>query len=184
MRRALILGTATSQAFVRNFRPTNKLEPLQTPRYSLKMAYLLQFDGAADPNPGPASGSYVLFSPPCIEDGSLVRHVVQEGYRFIPHATNNEAEYTGLILGLEAAKQHKVENIEIEGDSNLVVNQVLGAWQVKTASLVPLKSKAANLYWNIPKRILRHIPRERNEDADRLSKEALKTRQEIHRRHE
>jgi ribonuclease HI len=158
-----------------------KIEALRTPSYQLKMAYLLQFDGAADPNPGPASGAYVLFSPPVQEHGSLIRTVVQEGYRFIPHATNNEAEYTGLILGLEAAKKHNVQHLEIEGDSNLVVNQVLGAWQVKTPTLVPLKSKAATLYWSFPKKILRHIPRELNQDADALSKEALQIRQEVHR---
>lgn len=146
------------------------------------MSYLLQFDGAADPNPGPASGAYVLFSPPRKDNGSICRFVVEEGYRFLPKATNNEAEYTGLILGLQAAREHGVKNLEIEGDSQLVVNQVLGAWQVKTPTLVPLKSKAANLYYSFPTRLLRHIPRELNTDADYLSKEALQTKAEVHRK--
>jgi ribonuclease HI len=161
-----------------------KIDTLRTPPFQVKMSYLLQFDGAANPNPGPASGAYVLFSPPFEENGSIIRTVIQEGYRFIPHATNNEAEYTGLILGLQAAKQHKIQQLDIEGDSQLVVNQVLGAWQVKTPNLVPLKSNAANLYTTFPFRLLRQIPRERNTDADALSKEALQTRQEVHRRPE
>ncbi len=146
------------------------------------MSYLLQFDGAANPNPGPASGAYVLFSPPLKDNGSICRFVVEEGYRYLPHATNNEAEYTGLILGLEAAKNHGVNKIEIEGDSQLVINQVLGSWQVKTPNLVPLKSKAASLYYSFPTRLLRQIPRDLNSDADFLSKEALQTKMEIHRK--
>lgn len=145
------------------------------------MSYLLQFDGAAEPNPGPASGAYVLFSPPKFEGGEIVRTVVQEGYKFLPHATNNEAEYTGLILGLEAAKQHNINEIEVEGDSMLVVNQVPGIWKVKTSSLVPYRSKASNLYFKFEKRNIRHIPREQNEDADRLSRECLETKKEVHR---
>jgi ribonuclease HI len=146
------------------------------------MSYLLQFDGAANPNPGPASGAYVLFSPPVKDNGSICRFVVQEGYRFLPQATNNEAEYTGLILGLQAAKEQGVTKIEIEGDSQLVINQVLGSWHIKTPSLVPLRSKAANLYYTFPTRLLRHIPRELNTDADFLSKEALQAKTEVHRK--
>ncbi len=160
----------------------SKIERTVIQKKPVNMSYLLQFDGAADPNPGPASGAYVLFSPPTKDNGSLCRFVVEEGYRFLPKATNNEAEYTGLILGLQAAREHGVKNIEIEGDSQLVINQVLGAWQVKTPTLVPLKSKAANLYYTFPTRLLRHIPRELNTDADYLSKEALKTKTEVHRK--
>lgn len=161
---------------------TRKFEQAVIAKKPLRMSYLLQFDGAADPNPGPASGAYVLFSPPVIQEASLCRLVVEEGYKFLPHATNNEAEYTGLILGLEAAQRHGVTKIEIEGDSMLVVNQVQGAWQVKTPSLVPLKSKAASLYYKFPTRLLRHIPRDLNADADFLSKEALETKTEVHRK--
>lgn len=146
------------------------------------MSYLLQFDGAANPNPGPASGAYVLFSPPQKDNGSICRFVIQEGYRFLPHATNNEAEYTGLILGLQAAKEYGVTKIEIEGDSQLVINQVLGAWQIKAPNLLQMKSKAAALYYTFPERLLRQVPRDLNQDADALSKEALETKTEIHRK--
>jgi ribonuclease HI len=170
------------KSFSRFFSLATKIETPWLKKKPVRMSYLLQFDGAANPNPGPASGAYVLFSPPLKDNGSICRFVVEEGYRFLPHATNNEAEYTGLILGLEAAKNHGVKQLEIEGDSTLVVNQVLGAWQVKTPNLVPLKSKAAALYFSFPTRLLRQIPRDLNADADSLSKEALQTKMEVHRK--
>jgi ribonuclease HI len=166
----------------RSFRTIAKIDTLVTKTKQARMSCLLQFDGGASPNPGPASGAYVLYSPPVKQEGSICRLVIQEGYKFIPHATNNEAEYTGLILGLEAALNYGITDIEIEGDSQLVVNQVPGAWHVKTPALVPYRSKAANLYFKFQKRQIRHIPRELNSDADHLTREALQTRQEIHRK--
>lgn len=146
------------------------------------MSYLLQFDGASEPNPGPSGGAYVLFSPPIQEDNQLVRRVIQEGYQFLPHATNNEAEYTGLILGLQAALQLGIQNIEIEGDSALVVNQVQGLWKVKAVNLAPYRHKAANLFYKFKNRKIQHIPRDLNEDADRLSIEAIQAKKEVHRK--
>jgi ribonuclease HI len=143
--------------------------------------YLLQFDGAADPNPGKASGAYVLFGPPVIEKDWLVRNVIEEGFRYLPHGTNNEAEYTGLILGLEKALENNIESIKIEGDSMLVVNQVQGFWRVKEPRLVKLHARAVALYSQFKHKSIQHIAREKNDDADRLSKEGLETKEEIHR---
>jgi ribonuclease HI len=143
--------------------------------------YLLQFDGAADPNPGKGSGAYVLFGPPEKEGDWLVRNVIEEGFKYLSHATNNEAEYTGLILGLEKALEHNVEAIKIEGDSMLVVNQVLGQWRVKEPRLVKYHSRAVELLARFKQRSIIHIPRENNKDADTLSKEGLEAKQEIHR---
>ena len=143
--------------------------------------HLLQFDGAADPNPGKASGAYVLFGPPVIEKDWLVRNVIEEGFRYLPHGTNNEAEYTGLILGLEKALEHNVRSIKIEGDSMLVVNQVQGLWRVKEPRLVKLHARAVELYNQFKHKSIQHIPRELNGDADTLSKEGLEAKEEIHR---
>ena len=143
--------------------------------------YLLQFDGAADPNPGKGSGAYVLFGPPQKEGDWLVRNVIEEGFKYLPHATNNEAEYTGLILGLEKALEYNVQAIKIEGDSMLVVNQVNGLWRVKEPRLVKFHSRAVSLFNQFKQKSITHIPREVNEDADRLSKEGLQAKQEIHR---
>jgi ribonuclease HI len=146
------------------------------------MSYLLQFDGASEPNPGPSGAAYVLFSPiETDENGDQIRKLVQEGFLFIPHGTNNEAEYNGLILGLTKALELGIQEIEVEGDSNLVVNQVQGLWKVKVSRLVPLQSKANKLLWKFKKWSVKHIYREENTDADRLSKEALEVKGEEHR---
>lgn len=144
--------------------------------------HLLQFDGAAEPNPGEAGGAYVIFSPETIdEEGDQVRSVVQEGFLYLPHATNNEAEYCGLIVGLQQALKLGIPEIDVEGDSNLVVNQAQGLWKVKTPTLVPYRSKANSLLHKFKAFSLKHIPREENKDADRLSKEALQVKREEHR---
>jgi ribonuclease HI len=146
------------------------------------MPFLLQFDGASEPNPGPSGSAYVIFSPiETDENGDLIRNVVQEGFIYIPHATNNEAEYNALILGLTKALELGIEELDVEGDSNLVVQQVQGLWKVKVPKLVPLQSKANKLLWKFKKWTVKHVPREQNEDADRLSKEALVVRGEEHR---
>jgi ribonuclease HI len=147
------------------------------------MSYLLQFDGASEPNPGPSGSAYVLFSPiQTDENGEQFRNLVQEGFTYIPHATNNEAEYSALILGLTKALELGITELDVEGDSNLVVNQVQGSWKVKVPRLVPLRSKANKLLWRLKKWSVKHIYREDNTDADRLSKEALEVKGEEHRR--
>ncbi len=146
------------------------------------MSYLLQFDGASEPNPGPSGSAYVIFSPiQTDENGDQFRNLIQEGFTYIPHATNNEAEYNALILGLTKALELGISEIEVEGDSNLVVQQVQGNWKVKVPKLVPLQSKANKLLWKFKKWSVKHVYREDNVDADRLSKEALVLKREEHR---
>jgi ribonuclease HI len=144
-------------------------------------SYLLQFDGASEPNPGPSGSAYVIFSPIEVDDsGDQVRNVIQEGFIYNSHMTNNEAEYNALILGLQKALELGITEIDVEGDSNLVVHQVQGLWKVKVPRLVPLQSKANKLLWKFKKFTVKHIPREENTDADRLSKQALSVKQEEH----
>lgn len=146
------------------------------------ISYLLQFDGASEPNPGPSGSAYVLFSPVELdENGEGFRRYVQEGFIYIPHATNNEAEYNALILGLTKALELGITELDVEGDSNLVVNQVQGLWKVRVPKLVPLQSKANKLPWKFKKWAVKHVYREENTDADRLSKEALVVKGEEHR---
>lgn len=146
------------------------------------MSHLLQFDGASEPNPGPSGSAYVIFSPIQMdENGDQIRTVVQEGFIYQPHATNNEAEYGALILGLTKALELGIQEIDVEGDSMLVVQQVQGLWKVKVPRLIPLQSKANRLLWKFKKWTVKHIPREENTDADRLSNEAIAVKQEVHR---
>ena len=145
-------------------------------------AYLLQFDGAAEPNPGPAGGAYVIFTPIQTDPfGEEFRGVVYEGYRYMKHATNNEAEYTGLILGLTKALELGITNLDIEGDSNLIIQQSKGNWKVKATNLAPLQKQANKLLWMFDKWTINHVYRDQNVDADRLSKEAVLMKQEEHR---
>lgn len=128
--------------------------------------YLLQFDGLAIPNPGIATGGAVLFK----DD-----KIIFEAGEYIKFGTNNIAEYTGLFIGLKNAKELKVKNILIEGDSMLVIQQVSGSWKVNNESL-------KIIYKEIQKMIkedfnfvgIRHVYRKDNQHADNLTNETYK----------
>lgn len=128
--------------------------------------HLLQFDGASDPNPGPSAGGAVLFHPGTTDP-------VFERYEFIPHATNNEAEYNGLIIGLQEAADAGIKNLLIEGDSNLIINQFAGTWKIKAENLASLHKKARALLTHFDFVAIKHIPREKNVHADRLTNEGV-----------
>lgn len=145
-------------------------------------SYLLQFDGASEPNPGPSGAAYVIFSPIQKDElGEKYRTLVQEGFQYIPHASNNIAEYSALILGLTKALELNITELDVEGDSNLVIQQVQGLWKVKVPHLVPLRSKASSLSRKFNTITFNHIPRDENKDADRLSVEAIRVKGEEHR---
>ena len=137
-------------------------------------SYVLQFDGLSEPNPGESSGGAVLYAP----DGSIVF----EAGEFIPHATNNQAEYTGLILGLTHAKSFPVTNLRIEGDSMLVINQVAGKWKIKNDVLKSLHGAVLELlkspaFVNIG---IRHVYRDQNKHADKLTNDVMKTHESFY----
>jgi len=134
--------------------------------------HLLQFDGASDPNPGPSAGGAVLFHPGTTEP-------VFERYEFIPYATNNEAEYNGLIIGLQEAADAGIKNLLIEGDSNLIINQFAGTWKIKAQNLVSLHKKARDLLSSFDFVAIKHIPREKNTHADRLTNEGVKEKDSV-----
>ena len=134
--------------------------------------HLLQFDGASDPNPGPSAGGAVLFHPGTTDP-------VFERYEFIPHATNNEAEYNGLIIGLQEAADAGIKNLLIEGDSNLIVNQFAGTWKIKAQNLASLHKKARTLLTHFDFVAIKHIPREQNAHADALTNEGVKQKDSV-----
>lgn len=125
----------------------------------------LQFDGGANPNPGPCAGAYVLLT----DDG---RPIVEGGV-WRPNGTNNIGEYLGLISGLKACVERGLTKVDVEGDSLLVISQVNGRWQVKHPGLIALYQEATSLVKQIETVSLRHIPRAQNAHADRLSDETL-----------
>ncbi len=126
---------------------------------------ILYADGACRGNPGPAGSGAALVN----EDGK----VVAEAMRHLGHGTNNVAEYTALIIGLEEAARHGIEDLEVRMDSKLVVEQMNGKWRIKHPNLKPLAIQAGALLATFPKRQIRHIPREQNAVADALANRAI-----------
>ena len=122
-------------------------------------------DGAARGNPGPAGAGAVLY------DARGKR--VAELARPLGHATNNVAEYSALILGLEEAKRRGATSIDVRMDSLLVVQQMRGLWRIKHPGLIPLALRAGELLASFRAREIRYIPREENAAADELSNRAI-----------
>jgi ribonuclease HI len=125
----------------------------------------LSTDGGARGNPGPAAYGYVLEA----EDGT----VLDARGETIGDATNNVAEYRGLIAGLAKAVELGVSDLDVVSDSELVVKQMLGEYRVKNAALRELSLEAARLARQVGKVSYRAVRREHNELADRLVNEAL-----------
>jgi ribonuclease H / adenosylcobalamin/alpha-ribazole phosphatase len=125
----------------------------------------LYTDGGARGNPGPAAYGYVLEA----EDGTvLAAHGETIGV-----ATNNVAEYSGLIAGLAKAVELAVPEVEVRSDSELLVKQMRGEYRVKNAALRSLSLEASRLARQLGKVEYHHVARERNELADRLVNDAL-----------
>jgi ribonuclease HI len=119
------------------------------------------FDGGARSNPGPAGyGVYIVD-----DQGAVLAQL--SGALGI--ATNNIAEYNGLIAALQWAIDHDVTAITVKGDSLLIIEQMRGNYKVKNEGLKPLHMKARTLVMQIGNVKFEHVPREKNKDADRLS---------------
>jgi probable phosphoglycerate mutase len=129
------------------------------------MSARLFTDGGARGNPGPAAYGYVL------EDAEGT--VVAAHGEAIGVATNNVAEYRGLIAGLEKAAELGVAVLEVVSDSELMVKQMRGEYKVKNEALRGLSLEAASLARRIGSVQYRHVKRAHNELADRLVNEAL-----------
>jgi ribonuclease HI len=130
----------------------------------------LFFDGGARGNPGEAAGAAVLIMP----DGQ--KHLVSKYLKF---ATNNEAEYCGLILGLKKAQSLGIQNLDIKGDSNLIINQVNKKWKVKSPNLQNLYQEACDLLKEFNRVSLNWIPREKNKLADQAVNQCIDHRNDF-----
>jgi ribonuclease HI len=122
-------------------------------------------DGGSRGNPGPAAYGFVLEA----EDGT----VLDARGEAIGVATNNVAEYSALIAGLERARLLGVTEVEVVSDSELLVKQMRGEYKVKNEALRQLSLEAARLGREIGKVTYTAVRREHNELADRLVNEAL-----------
>jgi ribonuclease HI len=122
-------------------------------------------DGGARGNPGPAAIGIVVRN----DDGAVVEAVGET----IGRQTNNVAEYRALLRGLELASAHGATEVEMIGDSELVVRQVEGRYKVKNADLKPLHQKAKEMLGEFDNWEIRHVKRAQNSDADALVNQAL-----------
>ncbi len=127
--------------------------------------YELYTDGASKGNPGLSGIGYV------IKKNGVV---VDETCKSIGVATNNIAEYTALIEGLKKLLDLKIKSINVYSDSELMVKQINGEYQVKNSKIKPLYAQVKDLANQFDYFSISHIPREKNRLADKLSKEAAK----------
>ena len=124
-----------------------------------EIVYLHWDGGSAPTNPGPSGGAYVIHRG---------QRLVAEGGVYLPWATNNVAEYNGLITGLEKARELGIRKLTIQGDSMLMVNQITGLWRVRNEALKVLYDRVMALLAGVEYTIM-HVKREYNKHADRAA---------------
>lgn len=126
----------------------------------MSASLVVHVDGGARGNPGPAAVAAVVATP----EGEVV---AERGER-IGTATNNVAEYRALLLGISLAAEHGASEVELIGDSELVVKQVRGEYRVKDAGLKPLHAEVRAALAQFDGWSIRHVRRELNARADAL----------------
>ncbi len=125
----------------------------------------MHVDGGARGNPGPAAAGAVISTP----DGE----VVDEATEAFGIATNNVAEYRGLLLGLQHARALGATEVDVVNDSELVAKQVNGAYKVKHRDMKPLHAAALQALDGFERWSIRSVPRAQNAGADALVNQAL-----------
>jgi ribonuclease HI len=126
---------------------------------------VVHVDGGARGNPGPAAAAAVLSTP----DGQ----VLDEAEELLGVATNNVAEYRGLLLGLERAATLGATEVEVINDSELIAKQVNGTYKVRHADMKPLYAQALRSLARFERWSVRSVPRAQNAAADALVNRAL-----------
>jgi ribonuclease HI len=126
---------------------------------------VVHVDGGARGNPGPAAAGAVV--------STLEGNVLDEASEAIGVATNNVAEYRGLLLGLELARALGADEVEVVNDSELVAKQVNGVYKVKHREMKPLHAAALAALKDFERWSIRSVPRAENADADALVNQAL-----------
>jgi ribonuclease HI len=129
------------------------------------MRVVVHVDGGARGNPGPAAAAAVVSTP--------AGEVLDEASRTLGTATNNVAEYEGLLLGLERARALGATEVEVVNDSELVAKQISGDYKVKHEAMRPLHQRATRALRDFQRWSIRSVPRAQNARADALVNAAL-----------
>jgi ribonuclease HI len=137
----------------------------------LEADFVMYFDGCSKGNPGIAGAGAVIY---CLQDE------IWSGSLFVgKKATNNQAEYAGLIYGLEKAKEMNIKTLLVKGDSQLIINQMIGKYKCNSDNIIPLYEKAKELEKNFENIYYSHILRNYNKKADYLSNKAIRQNMNI-----
>lgn len=128
------------------------------------MSVVLRFDGASKGNPGPGGSAAVLY-----KEGVKV----EVCYYYHKRATNNVAEYYGLLGGLQLCLEKGFDHVHVEGDSKLVIEQVFGTWKCNDKKMIALCATAKELKKQFQSIYGKWIPREQNSEADHYSNVAV-----------
>ncbi|MGQ9687981.1 MAG: ribonuclease HI family protein [Desulfobaccales bacterium] len=128
-------------------------------------SWVLYVDGASRGNPGPAGAGAVLYGPNGAKQA--------EESRYLGEATNNMAEYQALLLGLDLARNQGAKHLKVFSDSELLVRQLKGIYQVRKAHLYPLWHQAQEKLQQFDSVEIYHVDRSLNFEADQLARKAI-----------
>ena len=152
-------------AVLRGEEPVVSEEKRAEPSVTRQGSFVLNTDGACRGNPGPSGAGWVLST----RDGQVVR----TGQSFLGRATNNEAEYVAVVLGLEDCLATGVTDILLRADSELLIKQLKGQYRVKNARLKPLYEQVKALSRRFERFSCEHVRREYNREADEQANLAI-----------
>ena len=125
----------------------------------------IYIDGASKGNPGPSGIGVVI-----CQDGRVIKNIAS----FIGNTTNNIAEYTALIYGLQEGLILKAEGIKINTDSELLYRQVRRIYKIRNHNILGLYNQVTHLMSAFKEVSINHIPREENRGADKLANQAVR----------
>ncbi|MFA6428896.1 MAG: ribonuclease HI family protein [Patescibacteria group bacterium] len=130
------------------------------------MKCLIRTDGGARGNPGPAGIGVVV-------ENAETGEVLERHAKYLGHTTNNQAEYQAVVLGLQRCRDLGATEVEVVGDSELIIRQLNGEYRVKNQDLAYRYMEIKNLETQIGRVRYRHVRRELNKAADALSNQAM-----------
>lgn len=143
----------------------NNLFSATDPKFAEKKGIIF-CDGGSRGNPGISGSGAVLYDESQVEIDRIGKFTGR-------HQTNNFAEYTSLIIGMEMALKQEITHLAVFMDSKLVIEQMKGNWKVKNANIRPLFEKAKDLEPQFIKVLFQYIPREKNTVADEIANEVM-----------
>ena len=138
---------------------------INTPKIYPEFEFVMNFDGCSKGNPGIAGAGAVIYN----NEIEILSNTFFVGEK----ATNNHAEYAGLILGLQMAYELNIKSLLVKGDSLLVINHMNGTYKCSSANLIDLYSRAKELESKFDNIYYQHILRNFNKRADALSNEGI-----------